>query len=113
MLTSWIRVDSENVELEALRELQYEGTAAEVAQGFKEQGNEMVRSKRWKDGQEFYTKAIAVLSQKTQPQPGIARKDEVQSNGDEERQMELALTETCHTNRALCNLHLSESSHPL
>ncbi|KAL8819354.1 MAG: hypothetical protein Q9223_002190, partial [Gallowayella weberi] len=53
----------ENVQLEALRALQYEGTRAEVALGFKERGNEMVAEKRWKDAKEFYTKGIAALKQ--------------------------------------------------
>lgn len=58
------RLDGDNLELDALRALQYEGTPAEVAQGFKEQGNEVVKTKQWKDGKEFYTKGLAVLAQR-------------------------------------------------
>ncbi|KAL8765129.1 MAG: hypothetical protein Q9194_006675, partial [Teloschistes cf. exilis] len=51
----------ENIELEAFKALQYEGTRAEIALGFKERGNEMVAEKRWGDAKEFYTKGIAAL----------------------------------------------------
>jgi hypothetical protein len=54
--------DSENIELEALRALAYEGTPREVALNFKEQGNEAFREKRYRDALEFYTKGIAVKS---------------------------------------------------
>ena len=52
--------------LEAIKALQHEGTKAEVAQGFKERGNEMVAEKQWKDAKEFYTKGIAVLADKSE-----------------------------------------------
>lgn len=80
---------AENVELEAIRALQYEGTPLENAQNFKEQGNEMVKLRRWKDGQEFYTNAIDLLRQ---------------AEGREERELQTI----CYVNRALCNLELSE-----
>ncbi|KAL8931886.1 MAG: hypothetical protein Q9211_006666, partial [Gyalolechia sp. 1 TL-2023] len=53
--------DEENIQVEALRALQYEGTRAEIAQGFKERGNEMVAEKRWKDAKEYYTKGLLAL----------------------------------------------------
>ncbi|KAL9043464.1 MAG: hypothetical protein Q9214_003353 [Letrouitia sp. 1 TL-2023] len=89
--------DGENVELEAIKALQHEGTRAEVALNFKEQGNEMVAEKRWKDAREFYTKGILTLKQERQEFP----KDLVS-----ESQKEKAIEEACYVNRALCNLEL-------
>ena len=105
------RLDGENVELDALRALQYEGTPAEIAQGFKEQGNEVVKMKRWKDGKEYYTKGLVVLAQRkkvrslrspeeTGEKPSIAE-DEAEIRKQKE------LEEACYVNRALCNLELS------
>merc|ERR1711939_1128029 len=51
----------ENDGIEALKALAYEGTPAEVAQGFKERGNESFAEKSWKDAKEFYEKGINVL----------------------------------------------------
>lgn len=98
------------MELDALRALQYEGTPAEIAQGFKEQGNEVVKMKRWKDGKEYYTKGLAVLAQRkkvrslrspeeTGEKPAIAE-DEAEIRKQKE------LEEVCYVNRALCNLEL-------
>lgn len=111
MFISKYRVDGDNVELDALRALQYEGTPAEIAQGFKEQGNEVVKMKRWKDGKEFYTKALAVLAQSKKAR--LLRS----SNGDGEQppiaedeaeiRKQTELEEACFVNRALCNLELS------
>jgi len=89
--------------LDAIRALQYEGTKVEIAQVFKEQGNEMVKDKKWGDAKEFYTKAIAVLTDKSEAKwekgadPGLDAKKEKE------------LEEQCFTNRALCNLELSMS----
>jgi len=59
-------LDGENDALEAIKALQYEGTRAESAQNFKEQGNEMVKVKLWGDAKEFYAKGIAVLTDKSE-----------------------------------------------
>ena len=99
------------MELEALRALQYEGTPAEIAQGFKEQGNEVVKLKRWNDGKEFYTKGLAVLAERRKArllgssyvpgeEPSIAE-DRAEIGKQKE------LEEACFVNRALCNLELS------
>ncbi|KAL8742721.1 MAG: hypothetical protein Q9190_004845, partial [Brigantiaea leucoxantha] len=87
----------ENVLLEAIKALQYEGTKAEIALGFKERGNEAIAEKRWKDAKEFYTKGILALKQEPQEQP----KDPIS-----EFQKERAIEEACYINRALCNLEL-------
>ena len=96
----------ENVELEAMRALQYEGTKLEIAQGFKDQGNEVARAKSWKDGREFYTKAIAVLLGKVDigvpPEP-IQQTEEQKA---EEAKQEQSLLETCYVNRSLCQLEI-------
>ena len=105
------RLDGDNVELDALRALQYEGTPAEIAQGFKEQGNEVVRMKRWSDGKEFYTKGLAVLAQRKKarlrkPSDEVREKSSiVEDEAEIKKQGELE--EACLVNRALCNLELS------
>lgn len=95
-----MRLDGENLELEAIRALQYEGTRSEVALGFKENGNEMVKVKRWKDGKEFYTQALGVLHKESKQDP--------KSDTDQgaEIQKEKKIEEACYINRALCNLEL-------
>ena len=79
--------------IEAIKALQYEGTPAENALNFKEQGNEMVKEKRWKDAKEFYTKGLATLNKKI-------------GKDAEDEQQEKAVEEACLINRALCNLNL-------
>ncbi|KAK5231642.1 HSP70/90 co-chaperone [Exophiala xenobiotica] len=92
--------DGENVMIEAIKALQYEGTKAEVAQGFKERGNEMAADKQWSDAKEFYTKGIVVLTAK-----GEDKWDKAQDIAEEEKQR-LTLEEQLYVNRALCNLEL-------
>ncbi|CAI4055689.1 HSP70/90 family co-chaperone CNS1 SKDI_02G2650 [Saccharomyces kudriavzevii IFO 1802] len=50
----------ENVELEALKALAYEGEPHEIAGGFKKQGNELYKAKRFKDARELYIKGLNV-----------------------------------------------------
>ncbi|KAK5064902.1 hypothetical protein LTR84_000736 [Exophiala bonariae] len=92
--------DGQNDLLEAIKALQYEGTKAEVAQGFKERGNEMVAEKKWSDAKEFYTKGIAVLMDKVN--------DKWDQAEDQESELKLrkTLEEQLYVNRALCNLEL-------
>ncbi len=99
------------MELDALRALQYEGTPAEIVQGFKEQGNEVVKMKRWKDGKEYYTKGLAVLAQKKKvrslepPDEAGEKPSIIEDEAEIEEQK--GLEEACYVNRALCNLELS------
>ena len=93
--------DEDNELLEAIKALQHEGTKAEVLQNFKEQGNEMVKNKRWKDAKEFYTKGVAVLTSKADD-----KWDQPQDVREEGAKMKL-LEEQIYVNRALCNLELS------
>ncbi|KAK2787608.1 hypothetical protein FQN53_005058 [Emmonsiellopsis sp. PD_33] len=90
--------DEENIALEAIRALQYEGTRPEVAQGFRESGNELTREKKWSDGKEFYTKAIAVLTGENKWE----KSEDPEADAVKEQQ----IAEACYTNRALCNLEL-------
>jgi hypothetical protein len=65
----------------------------------------MARAKLWKDGKEFYTKALAVLKDKSKSyQPS---EDAKVVDLDKEEAKEREVEEACHTNRALCNLELS------
>ncbi|KAF2417103.1 TPR repeat protein-like protein [Tothia fuscella] len=95
----------ENIELAALRALAYDGTRAEIAGNFREQGNEQARIKRWKDAKEFYDKALAALKapQQDDPEPG---EDAVELDEEEEAKKEKVIEEASYVNRALCNLEL-------
>ena len=87
--------------MDALQALQYEGSKVEVAQNFKEQGNEMVKRQKWTDAKEFYTKAITVLLDKSED------RWETRKNSESEDKQEEQLLEQCYINRAFCHLELS------
>ncbi|KAJ5549553.1 Tetratricopeptide-like helical [Penicillium frequentans] len=91
--------NGENPMLDALTALQNEGTRGDVAQSFKEQGNEAVQEKRWIDAKEMYTKALAVIA---------AKEDNWEKPEDlaVEKKLVLQMEELSHINRALCNLEL-------
>lgn len=91
----------ENIELEALKALAYEGTRAEVSQNFREQGNDLAREKRWADAREFYDKALAALKATRKPE----ELEEIQDEGLELLK-EKAIAEACYINRGLCNLEM-------
>ncbi|KAL1758742.1 hypothetical protein FB107DRAFT_271706 [Schizophyllum commune] len=74
--------DTEDATIAALQDLAYEGTPDEVAQNFKEQGNDYFKGKRWREALGFYTQAID--AKPTDP----------------------ALQEALLCNRAACNLEL-------
>ena len=96
-----------------MRALQYEGTRAEIAQNFREQGNEMARAKRWKDGKEYYTKGLAALKQPQSAPPPTedGEPPSTQSlDSETEAKKEKEIEEACFINRALCNLELRTSS---
>ena len=52
----------DNVELEALKALAYEGTPLEIATNFKTQGNEAFREKKYRDALGFYSQGISAKS---------------------------------------------------
>jgi hypothetical protein len=87
--------------LEAIKALQHEGTKAEVAQGFKERGNEMVAEKKWTDAKEFYSQGLSVLASKAED-----KWDQPEDSEAEEKSRKL-IDEQLHVNRARCNLELS------
>lgn len=96
----------ENDDLEALRALAYEGTPLEVAQGFKERGNESFATKSWKDSKEFYGKGVDVLLIEVRKRQ-IAAKAKVKGEVDgEEVKKEIGILEACLSNRAACHLEL-------
>jgi hypothetical protein len=101
----------ENVELEALKALAYEGTRAEIAQNFREQGNDHARAKNWRDAKGYYDQALAALkSLNIKPQDSeesAAEIDVVELDEEMERVKEKEVEEACYINRALCNLELS------
>ena len=91
----------ENIELEALKALQYEGTKAEIAQGFKDRGNEAVAEKHWNDAREFYGKGLAVL---------LSKEDQWEKpvNETREKVRQCELEEALRVNRARVQLELSQ-----
>ncbi|CAI7668147.1 unnamed protein product [Penicillium pancosmium] len=91
--------NGENILLDAISAMQNEGTRADVAQSFKDQGNEAVSELRWIDAKEHYTKAIAVI---------YAKEDKWEKPEDlaEEKKSLRKLEELSHINRARCNLEL-------
>lgn len=98
----------ENVMLDAIRALQYEGTRGEVALNFREQGNEFAKAKNWVDAKEFYTKAIAVLNVKKEDDKWEKPVDQLKEDS-----MLKEAREASYANRALCNLELSEFPPPV
>ncbi|KAH9059326.1 hypothetical protein EDB87DRAFT_1675124 [Lactarius vividus] len=73
---------TDNVALSALQSLAHDGTPDEIAQNFKEQGNEYFRGKRYREALGFYTQGIDA-----KPEDGKLR-------------------EALLLNRAACNLEL-------
>lgn len=106
----------ENVMIEALKSMAYEGTRDQIAENFKNQGNEAVGEKRWQDAREFYSKALAALKGPKVPshlEDGNPMLKVVELDDDETcAKKERALEEACLANRALCQLEMSTSSLP-
>jgi hypothetical protein len=101
----------ENVLVEALKSMAYEGTRDQIAENFKNQGNEAVGEKRWFDAREFYTKALTALKGPKVPshlEDGNPMLKVVELEDDETiEKKERALEEACLANRALCQLEMS------
>ncbi|GLB33421.1 putative tpr repeat protein [Lyophyllum shimeji] len=74
--------DTEDTALAALQSLAHEGTPDEVAQNFKEQGNEYFRGKRYREALGFYTQGV------------------------DAEPTDVVLQEALLCNRAACNLEL-------
>lgn len=101
---------NENSALEALKALAYEGTRAENAGSFREQGNEQARLKRWTDAREFYDKALGALKlpqkRADAEEEGEPDHDLVELDEEQEAKKEKEHEEASLVNRALCNLML-------
>ena len=101
----------ENPELEALRALAYEGTRAEIAQNFREQGTELVRiEKRYREARDFYSKALEALKAPPVPPDPEQGPQVVEIDEEAEAKKERSIEEACLVNRALCNLEMSISA---
>ena len=111
-MTNLDEADEDNPQLEALRALAYEGTKAEIAGNFREQGNDMAKVKRWVDAREYYDKAIGTLKMsddqltKAKGGEGPTELETVVVDQEEEEKKEKDILEASHANRALCNLEL-------
>lgn len=108
----------ENMMLEALKAIAYEGTRYEIAENFRQQGNECARAKQWTDAKEFYDKALAALKgPQSKPDPDADAKGgkviEVEIDEEEEAKKEKVVEEASYVNRALCNLEKSKSDYLL
>jgi hypothetical protein len=96
----------ENDEIEAFKALAYEGTPAEVALGFKDNGNECFKVGKWKDAKEFYTKGIGVLQAEQRKRNAVTSNSENTKDFEEGVQKQLSILEACLVNRAACHLSL-------
>lgn len=93
-----------------MRALKYEGTPVEVALGLKENGNELVKLKRWKDAKDLYTQALGMLHKSSSVHATTVEVDansEYRSPEPLNPQQKKSVEEACYINRALCNLELS------
>lgn len=98
----------ENIELEALKALAYEGTRAEIAQNFREQGTELIRmEKRYREARKYYTKALQALHDPLPPQDPEQGPTVIELDEEAEAKKERSIEEVCLVNRALCNLEMS------
>ncbi|KAN0097752.1 hypothetical protein V8E55_002198 [Tylopilus felleus] len=74
--------DSDDVALQALQSLTYDGTPDEIAQNFKEQGNDYFKGKRYREAIDFYTQGL------------------------DAKPTDATFQEALYCNRAACNLEL-------
>lgn len=99
--------EGENVELEAIKALLHDGTKAEVAGNFREQGNEQARAKHWTDAKEFYDKALAALRAPEKEGERLVDSDGNVVDPKVEARRRKEIEEASLVNRALCNLEKS------
>ncbi|KAG9247819.1 hypothetical protein BJ878DRAFT_135522 [Calycina marina] len=106
----------QNDDIAALQALAYEGTALEVAQGFKERGNETFVVKSYKDAKEFYTQGINVILLEVRKRQQIrqqktsgkekCKQSEDDKSGKNDIKEQIKILEASLLNRAACNLEL-------
>ncbi|RMZ02748.1 hypothetical protein D0864_03126 [Hortaea werneckii] len=116
-MTSMDELDEDNEQIQALKAIAYEGTRAEIAQNFRNQGNECVKFKQYPDAREFYSKAIQALKGPIQPQEPedddeLPEQRVVEIDEEAEEKKERSIEEACYANRALCNLEMSITASP-
>ncbi|RMY95772.1 hypothetical protein D0861_00576 [Hortaea werneckii] len=116
-MTSMDELDEDNEQIQALKAIAYEGTRAEIAQNFRNQGNECVKFKQYPDAREFYSKAIQALKGPIQPQEPddddeLPEQRVIEIDEEAEEKKERSIEEACYANRALCNLEMSITAFP-
>ncbi|KAK0255050.1 HSP70/90 co-chaperone [Friedmanniomyces endolithicus] len=96
-MTSMDDMDEDNVMLEAIKALVYEGTRAEVADNFRVQGNDCVKTKQWREARDYYSKALAAVKGPQHPLPPDAKVVEIDEEAEEKQ--ERTLEEACYANQ--------------
>lgn len=99
----------DNPGLEAMKALAYEGSRVEIAENFREQGNECARAKQWQDAKEFYDKAIQSLNAPQKMKDDAPEEVEYQVDEETDAKKERVIEEASYVNRALCHLEKSRS----
>ena len=98
----------ENDDIEALKALNYEGTALENGTDFKERGNECFRARRYADAKEFYTKGVQILwgEERKRERGEVTKSPEGVEDTEEEIAEQKKALEGLYVNRAACHLEL-------
>ena len=99
----------DNPGLDAMKALAYEGSRVEIAENFREQGNDCARAKQWQDAKEFYDKAIQSIKAPQKMKDGAPGEVEYQVDEETDAKKERVIEEASYVNRALCHLEKSKS----
>jgi hypothetical protein len=99
----------DNPGLDAMKALAYEGSRVEIAENFREQGNDCARAKQWQDAKEFYDKAIQSMKAPQKMKDGSPEEVEYQVDKETDAKKERVIEEASYVNRALCHLEKSKS----
>lgn len=93
--------ETDTAELDALKSITYEGEPHEIAENFKNQGNDCYKQKNYKDAIEYYTQAIAVDA-------SSSSNKKIDDLTEKEKELELLkpIKVACYSNRAACNLEV-------
>jgi hypothetical protein len=98
----------DNPGLDAMKALAYEGSRVEIAENFREQGNDCARAKQWQDAKEFYDKAIQSLKAPQKMKDKAPEEVEYQVDKETDAKKERIIEEASYVNRALCHLEKSK-----
>lgn len=99
----------DNPGLDAMKALAYDGSRVEVAENFREQGNDCARAKQWQDAKEFYGKAIQSMKAPQKMKDDAPGEVEYQVDEETDAKKERVIEEASYVNRALCHLEKSKS----